>query len=197
MRIVWFSFRTFWASFLRRFRACRRIWLLALLFLLAGAILGVLTALLVAEPTPHSVLGSVLADTYMPFAVFGVCFACLTSGLAVAYIAARFPRRVLFWLYVLSVGYVLGRLVYFASLQGFVGILSLVFCEVAFTMLSLSFVLGYHSAMRDTLLYTYRPRFNMPHLREALRYLLWGTVFLFVYVVVLWGIIAAVVNIAV
>jgi len=197
MRVVWFSFRTFWASFLRTWRLCRRVWLFAFLLSLVGCALGVLTAALVAEPTAHSVLGSVLADTYRPFAVFGVCFACLVVGIIVVYLSARFPHRVLFWLYLLAVGYVWGRLAYFAAVSGFVGVLSLIVCEGAFTLLSLSFVLGYFGAMRDVLLYTYRPRYNMTYVKLAARYLLWGTVCLFVYVVVLWGIVAAVINVVV
>lgn len=197
MRIFWFSFRTFWVGFLRVWRPCRRIWLLALAVLSGGVTLGVLTALLVADPTPHSVLGRVLADTYAPFASFGLCFACLSSGVVVTYLSARFPRRILFWGYVAGVGYVLGRLAYFAVLAGVVGVFSLIFCEVAFALLALSFVLGYFCTLRDTLLYTCLPRYNLPHIKAGVRYLVWGTAVLFAYVVVVWGLITALVNIAV
>ena len=197
MRVVWFSFRTFWASFVAGWRKCRRIWPLSLLCLTVGVALGVLTALLVAEPTPHSVLGSVLANTYRPFAVFGVCFACLLAGIAITYISARWPRRVLFWLYLVCVGYVLGRLAYFAALAGVIGVLSLLVCEVVFTLLALSFVLAHFATMSDVLLYTLRPKYNASFVKAGLRYLLWGTALLFVYIVVLWGLVAAIINVAV
>lgn len=197
MRVVIFSFRTFWVSFRACFRTCRRVWGLVFLVLALGVAAGVLTACLVAEPQPSSVLGSILADTYRPFACWGASIAMLTAGVIVCYLSAIRPRRPLFWLYVGAVGYVLGRLAAFACMQGAVGVISLIVCELPFALLPLCTAVGYYCALRDMVFTTLRPRCNLPAVHRGLAYLCWGAVASFVYIVVLWGLVSAVVNLVV
>ena len=197
MRVYWFSFRTIWAALVGSLRRCRKIWLLVFLSLLAGATLGALTAALVEEPTPRSVLGSILADTYHPFAVFGLCLLCLSACILVVYVSARFTRRYLFFACILIVGYLLGRLATFAALCGVVGVVSLLLCEIPFCLLSVGFGTGYFCSMCDVLLTTLRPRPHKRYVMDGVRYWLAGTVCLFAAVVVVWGLVSALVNVSV
>lgn len=197
MRVIFYSFRTIWADFSRAFRRSRKIWLLALSFVLLGVAVGVVTALLVEEPTPTCVLGSVLAHTYRPFAVFGRLVACLALGVVVVYVSARFTRRFPFWAYLAFVGYVLGRVLAFAGMAGALGVGSVFLCEFPFCLLSLVFVVAYYCDLCGVVLYTLDPRRNRPFVHSALRFLLVGTVCLFALVVVVWGLFSLLVNVVV
>jgi hypothetical protein len=197
MRIVWFSFRNIWASFLVGWRRSRRVWVTALLFVLAGVTWGVVTALFVAEPEIGSILGSIFANTYRPFYALWLSLLCLFFGVIACYISARFVHRLLFWVYLIAVGYVLGRLCVFASLTGALGILSVFLCETPFVFLPLAFVVGYQCTLADILFYTLNPKCNRRYVFEGLRYLLWGALCCLLLIVVVWGGVSAIVNIVV
>ena len=164
------------------------------MWLALGVGLGVLTACLVEDPEPKSVLGSVLANTYSPFSHWGLCLLCLVVGVVLCYCSASRAKRPLFWCYVLAVGYVLGRVAAFAAMAGVCGIVSICLCEVPFALLPLAFAVGYYCALREVVLYTLLPRCNPAQVKVGVRYLVCGALVCFVYVVVLWGVLSLVIN---
>ena len=194
MRIVCVSLRMLWADLRANLRANRKSWGFAFLMLAVGIALGVLTACLVAEPTPKSILGSILAHTYRPFALFGACFACLAAGLVVCYLSAIHRRRPLVWLYLALMGYVLGRRLAFAGMAGAVGVASIFLCELCAVLLPVAFVVGYYTSLVDVLLVSLRPRCNHTVLHSGVRYLAWGTVACFALCVVVWGLADVFIN---
>lgn len=193
MRVILFSFRTIWASVRTSFRACRKIWGLALLLVALGCAGGVLTACFVEEPQPVCVIGNILAGTYTPFSRWGGALAVLALGVLLVYVSAMNRHRPLFWLYVLAVGYVLGRIAAFACMVGVLGVVSLVLCELPFVLLPLCFAVAYYCAMADVVLTTLRLKCNKSSIQTALRYAAWGAVCSFVYIMI-WGLISAIIN---
>lgn len=197
MRVVLFSFRTVWTGFARRLHACRRQCLAAALCLVAGVVVGVLTACLVEEPSPRSVLGAIFGNTYAPFLHWGRSLLLLVSGIVVAYVSTPFRRRPLFWLFVSAVGYALGRTAAFCCMAGGLGVVSLIVCETPFHLLPLCFAFAYYCRLADVYVTTLRLRCNREIVRDAVCHALWGGVCAFVYIVVLWGLVALIVNIVV
>jgi len=194
MRIVWYSFRNLWANLRVAWRRHRRSWGFAFLCFGVGLVLGVVLALLVEEPVPHSVLGAVLAHTYRPFACWGRCLLRLSVGIACCYLAARGRYRLSFWLYAVAMGYLLGRVAVFACLAGVVGVLSLALCEIPLSLISFAFALGYFASLDDVLLVRLDPRCNKRVVADGLRYLAVGAAATFAYAM-LWGVVQAVVNV--
>ena len=171
----------------------RRLLILLSLSLVVGLALGIwLGSLTSREYAPIWVV--IISGEWKPFATFGKALLLGLLGIAVFYLSLRFRTRFPYFLYLLLLGYVWGRLsamsVVADTAHGAVSVVVIVPVFFFAILPSVALLL----TTLDRVTYTLDPRCNVPVLKLMLYALLWTVGLLFVYVVVILGVVNACIN---
>ena len=175
----------------------RRLWVLPTLLVALGIGVGVWLATYVGEPDYVPILLRVLANEYRPFGVLVRYTLLLTLWLVFCYMAARFRFRLPYLAFCLLAAYWMGRVALFCVTAGVWGIVGLVLLETLCFLVCYIFSLVYYAHLADMLFCSLRPSFNRAACRFGLTCLAVGAAILLLYLVVLWGIAAKVINLVV
>ena len=158
--------------------------------------MGVWLATFVKQVDYTPVLLRVLADEYAPFGVW-LRYALVGGGwLAIDYFSARFRYRIPYLLYCFAAGYWMGRIALFCVTAGLLGIVGLVVIEGFCFVMCYIASLAYYAYLADSLFCTLRPSHNRTAFFFGLKCLVVLLLALFVFLVVIWGLAAKIINLS-
>ena len=168
------------------------LWIMALV-LVAGIAVGIWLGC-VSQREYQPVWALIVVGAWRPFATWGRALLLMLAGLAVFYLSLRFRYRGPYFVFVFAHAYLWGRLsalsVVAGGAEGAISVVILIplFCLCLFPSLWLLLT------TLDVTIYSLWPPCNKPILRRMLWAAALGTLTLFVYVVVILGLVNACIN---
>ena len=181
-----------WTSFRTVVKRHRNLLWILLAFFAVGLALGIW----LGSKSQHEYLplwAEIVAGEWRPFRAFGRALLLGVFGLAVYYFAVRFRTRWPYFVFLVSFGYLWGRVSALSAKSGAEGGVSIVVIIPVFLIVLLPSLWLLLTTL-DRVVYTLKPSCNRPILRSIWWASLALVAALFLYVVVVLGIVNASIN---